>query len=313
MKYSFIVPIYNDAYLADAFCQEYERVFIEYLGDTNIKNETELIFVNDGSSNNSWEILKNLTKNYNFIKLIDLSRNFGQHIALSCGYQQAKGDYVGMLNVDMQDPPNQIPLLLDVLKNEDVDFVMGLREQRYSSLFDTLTSKLFNWVLNKATKQNMPINSATLRIMNRKFVDAYNNLNEKKRFIPALENWLGFKHKYVKIKHQSRIDNKSSYNVKKRLEMASDAIISFSDLPLKFTIFAGFFVTLLSILFIIIIIINKLFFTEFLPGYVSIVSIITFLFGIQMIVIGIAGLYIGKIWYQVQDRPFYLIREKFNF
>lgn len=313
MLYSFIVPIYNDAYLAEAFCLEYQRVFVEYLGKNSIIDDTELIFVNDGSKNNSWQILKGLQPQFDFIKLIDLSRNFGQHIALSCGYQEAKGQYVGMLNVDMQDPPNQIPFLLDILKNEDFDFVMGLREIRHSSFFEKITSKLFNWVLNKATSQNMPINASTLRIMNRKFVDAYNSLNEKKRFIPALENWLGFKHKYIYIKHQARIDNKSSYNFRKRLEMASDAIISFSDLPLKFTIFGGGFVSFVSILFILAVIVSKIFFTEFLPGYVSIVSLITFLFGIQMIVIGIMGLYIGKIWYQVQDRPFYLIREKLNF
>ncbi len=313
MLYSFVVPIYNDAYLAEAFCEEFQNVFTGYLNTENIKESTELIFVNDGSPNNSWEVLKNLTKRFDFIKLIDLSRNFGQHIALSCGYQEAQGQYVGMLNVDMQDPPSQIPKMLDILITEDVDFVLGLREIRNSSVIDKTTSRLFNWVLNKATSQNIPVNSSTLRIMNRKFVNAYNSLNEKKRFIPALENWLGFKHKYVAITHQSRVDNKSSYNFRKRLDMASDAIISFSDLPLKMTITGGFFVSFVSVLFILIIIVSKLLSKDFLPGYVSIVSLITFLFGIQMIVIGIAGLYIGKIWYQVQDRPFYLIREKINY
>jgi glycosyltransferase involved in cell wall biosynthesis len=313
MTYSFVVPIYNDAYLAEAFCKEFQRVFRGYLEKNDIENEVELLFVNDGSKNDSWNVLANLSKSFNFIKLIDLSRNFGQHIALSCGYEQAKGEYVGMLNVDMQDPPAEIPKMLDILKNEDIDFVMGLREVRYSSFLDKTTSRLFNWVLNKATSQNMPINASTLRVMNRKFVDAFNQLNEKKRFIPALENWLGFKHKYIQISHQARIDNKSSYNFRKRLEMASDAVIAFSDLPLKFTILGGFFVSFISICLIFLIIISKLFFKEFLPGYVSIVSIITFFFGIQMIVIGIMGLYIGKIWYQVQDRPIYLIREKVNF
>src|SRR5262249_45087995 len=140
-----IVPIYNDGYLAEEFCQEFESVFRQYLGVNTISNDVELIFVNDGSSDDSIIQLKQLIKTYQFVKLISFSRNFGQHIALSCGYKHAKGEYVGMLNVDMQDPPDQIPLLLDRVSSAKVDFVLGLRKSRNSPLMDRVSSYLFHY------------------------------------------------------------------------------------------------------------------------------------------------------------------------
>ncbi len=311
--YSLIVPIYNDAFLAEDFISEFKIVFQNYLNKEEIKDDVELIFVSDGSTNNSILELKELANKNLFVKVIELSRNFGQHIALSCGYANARGEYVGMLNVDMQDPPSQIPLLLDYLKNNDVDIVYGSREYRHSSLMDKYTSKLFNILLNKLTGNNTPINVATIRIMNRKFVDAYNSLSEKSRYLPGLEAWLGFKSGYVSTLHQERKRGKSSYTFKKRILMAMDSIISFSDFPLK--IIAGFGIVIAMIGFVLnaILIFSKLFFVQYQPGYTSTVSIIVFVGGIQILVTGLAALYIGRILKEVQNRPLYIIRNKFNF
>jgi dolichol-phosphate mannosyltransferase len=313
MQYSFIVPIYNDGYLVEDFCIEYEKVFQNYLNIKDISEFVELIFVNDGSKNTSIEELKIAAQKYPFVKVIDLSRNFGQHIALSCGYFHAQGAYVGMLNVDMQDPPDQIPILLDFIKNNNFDIVFGLREKRFSSWGDKVTSYFFNTLLNRLTGNNTPINVSTLRIMNRKFVNAYNSLSEKSRYLPGLESWLGFKHGYTPIRHQERKKGKSSYNFKKRLLMALDAVVSFSDLPLKMISLLGIGIAIIGFLSVLAIIITKLLYIEYQHGFVSIISAIIFVGGMQIVVIGLAGIYIGRVLKEVQNRPLFIIQEKINF
>lgn len=309
---SIVVPIYNDAYLAEDFCMEFDRVFREYLKKENILEDVELIFVNDGSKNDSYSELKAIAPKYKFVKIIDLSRNFGQHIALSCGYAHALGNYVGMLNVDMQDPPDQIPVLLDHIKSNDIDIVYGLRETRHSSFSDKYTSLVFNMVLNKLTGSNTPSNVSTIRIMNRKFVNAYNSLSEKSRYLPGLETWLGFKHGYVNTIYQERKKGRSSYTFKKRFKMAFEAITSFSDLPLRIATRAGFLIAVVGFILILFLVIQKLFFIKFQPGYSSTLSIIVFLSGVQIMFIGMASIYIGRIFREAQNRPLYLIRDTYN-
>ncbi|MEI6816425.1 MAG: glycosyltransferase family 2 protein [Bacteroidota bacterium] len=311
--YSFTVPIYNDAYLAVDFCKEFETQFQSYLNKKDINEEVELIFVNDGSIDDSFDTLRILTNKYNFLKVVDLSRNFGQHIALSCGYKLANGKFIGMLNVDQQEPVSEIFVLLNHFKNNDVDIVYGLREFRNSSMRDKVTSHIFNIVLNKLTGNKTPLNIATIRIMNRRFADAYNSLSEKSRYIPGLEAWLGFKQGYVNIIHKERTKGKSSYNFKKRLLMSIDSIISFSDLPLKLIAMFGISIALIGFGLTFYLFISKLCLVNYQPGYTSTVSIITFIGGVQIMVTGLAALYIGRILKEVQNRPLYIIREKINF
>jgi dolichol-phosphate mannosyltransferase len=312
MDFSLVVPIYNDAYLAGDFCEEYERVMRTYYKKDDIASVTEVIFVNDGSNEQTETELRSVQK-YSFVKIIDLSRNFGQHIALTCGYQHASGNYVGMMNVDMEDPPDQIPLLLDHIKSEPSDIVYGLREVRYSGIIDKTTSRIFHSLLNKMTGFTIPTNSATLRIMNRVFIDNYNKLSEKSRFLPGLEMWLGFKKGYVNIRHQKRKRGTSSYTFKKRLLFALEAVISFSDLPLRIISVIGFLVGLIGFLLLILIIVLKLFLIEFQAGYVSLVSIIVAIGGLQLFCIGSASLYIGRVLKEVQNRPLYIVKTKINF
>jgi glycosyltransferase involved in cell wall biosynthesis len=312
-EYSFIVPIYNDAYLAEEFCIDFEKEFSKFLNEENISQSVELIFVNDGSKNDSIITLKILVAKFPFVKVVDLSRNFGQHIALSCGYKLAQGNFVGMLNVDQQEPVSEIFILLNHFKNNDVDIVYGLRGFRNSSWKDKATSYIFNIVLNKLTGNKTPLNIATIRIMNRRFTDAYNSLTEKSRYIPGLEAWLGFKQDYVNVIHQERKNGISSYNFKKRLLMAIDSIISFSDLPLKLIAVFGICIAFVGFGLTFYLFLTKLFFIQYQPGYTSTVSIITFVGGVQIMVTGLAALYIGRILKEVQNRPLYIIREKINF
>jgi len=312
VKYTFVVPIYNDAYLAEEFCEEFLKVFREYVRDEHIATKVELIFVNDGSRDDSAAILSQLPIQFPFVRVINLSRNFGQHIALSCGYHHSCGHFVGMLNVDLQEHPDQIPSLLRYMEHSDCDIVFGLRRRRAGPASESLTSRLFGIVLNKLTGYEVPLHAATLRVMNRRFVNAYNSLSERSRYLPGLENWLGFKRGYVEITHQERRRGKSSYNFKRRVIMAAEAIISFSDLPLRISVFFGFLIVALSFSLAAALAVQRIFFANVQLGYTSTMCVIVFLAGTQMSLTGLGSLYIGRILREVQRRPLYVIRDTVN-
>jgi glycosyltransferase involved in cell wall biosynthesis len=308
VAFSFVVPIYNDGYLADAFACELERVLREYLSRANIAGEVELIFVDDGSESDSTEALRAVCDKLPFVRVINLSRNFGQHVAVSCGYRHAEGRVICMLNVDMEDPPAEIPKLLEALKSHDYDIVYGI----YDNKPNKLGSLLFHYLLNRLTGYRIPANTSTLRVMNRRFLEAYNALVEKSRYLPGLEMWLGFRRGYVPVRHQPRKVGKSSYDFRRRMRMAVESIISFSDLPLRMVVAVGFAFALLGFILIVLLVVQKLLFIQFLPGYISTVVVIMFFGGLQICVIGMASLYIGRILREVQDRPLYVVRDTYR-
>jgi dolichol-phosphate mannosyltransferase len=311
VHYSLVVPVYNDGALAADFCHEVKRVFTERLGD-DLASELEVVFVDDGSRNDSLEQLKKLTTEFRWVKVVSLSRNFGQHIAISCGYAHARGDVVVYLNIDQEDPPNQIFVVTDELEKKGLDYVGGIYTFRDVPLLSRITSYLFTLFLNRLTGYAQPTNASTLRAMNRRFIDAYNSLGEKSRYIPGLEMWLGYKHGHVSVKHQRRGAGKSSYNFSRRLRLAMNAVISFSDYPLRLSVKFGILVTIFGFLLIIALIIDKLFLRELLPGYATTIAAIVVMGGVQIIVTSVASLYVGRILAEVQNRPLYLVRERFG-
>jgi glycosyltransferase involved in cell wall biosynthesis len=313
MEISVIVPIYNDGYLAEDFCHSIEKTFSSFLNQAGNSEFLELIFVNDGSLNNSWEELLQVARKFSFVKLINLSRNFGQHIALSCGYKNAKGNYVAMINVDMQEPTSELFQLYLHIKNSDLGVVYGLVDFRRTTFINRITSKAFNNLMGFLTREKVPSNIATIRIMSRKFIDVYNELTEKTRYLPGLENWLGFKKDFIKVEHRARERGKSSYSTRKRLEMAMETIISFSDFPLRLIVLFGSLVAFIGIGLSFYIVITKLFFIDYQAGYATTIALITSIGGVQMVVIGIASMYIGRILKEVQNRPLYVISNKINF
>jgi dolichol-phosphate mannosyltransferase len=313
MRYSFVVPIYRDAALAQPFCAEFQRVFAGYLGRSELRDQVELIFVNDGSPDPTTSAtLDAVAALFDFVRVVELSRNFGQHIALTAGYHHARGEYVGMLNVDMEDPPDQIPLLLDEIQKGEAGMVYGLRADRRSPWHTRVTSLMFNWVLAKLTGYDMPLNTATLRVMTRQFVSEYNRLSEKARYIPGLEMWLGFEKAFVPIRHQRRTQGRSAYTFFSRLRLAFEAVISFSDLPLRMMVLGGTGLAFLGFALTAFLIFGKMFFIRFQPGYTSTISLILLLGGVQIVAIGLASLYIGRILREVQNRPLYIVRRRLN-
>jgi dolichol-phosphate mannosyltransferase len=312
MLYSFIVPIFNDGALARAFCVEMDKVFRKYLGHDDLARDLEVIFVDDGSRNDSPQVLKQVCDEFPFAKAMLLSRNFGQHIATSAGYRVASGDYVGTLNVDQEEPPSCLPDLLDALKKGEHDIVGGLHTGRSVPAFTRLTSFLFVHVMNRLTGSKLPVNATTLRIMTRRAVDTYNNLTETSRYIPGLEGWLGLKYVRVPIEAQPRKAGKSSYNFRRRLRMAYSSVISFSDFPLRLAVKFGMLVAGLGMLLAAGLLLQKLFGASILPGYTSTFVLIVFLGGVQIAVTGVASLYIGRILAEVQKRPLFVVRETYG-
>jgi glycosyltransferase involved in cell wall biosynthesis len=307
--YSIVVPIFNDGALASDFCRETRKVFASRLRD-RIADELEVIFVDDGSRNDSVSLLKALQEEYPFVKVIALSRNFGQHIAISCGYRHARGKIVVYLNVDQEDPPDQILVVTDALEKNDWDIVGGLYAKRNVPVLARLTSYLFTLFLNRLTGYEQPTNASTLRAMNRRFIDAYNRLAERSRYIPGLEMWLGFKHGRVPVTHKRRSRGKSSYNFGRRMRMAIESIISFSDYPLRLTVKFGFLVSIAGVLLSVALVIDRMFLRELLPGYVSTIAAIVLIGGAQIVVTGVASLYLGRVLAEVQGRPLYIVRER---
>lgn len=309
MLYSFVVPIYNDGALARAFCVEMASVFRAYLGHDDLARDLEVIFVDDGSRNDSPQILKQTCAEFPFAKALLLSRNFGQHIATSAGYRAASGEYVGNLNVDMEEPPKCLPDLLDALKRGGHDIVGGQHDGRSVGLIERMTSSLFVHVMNRLTGNNLPVNATTLRIMTRRAVDVYNGLTEKSRYMPGLEAWLGLSYVRVPIEGQPRKVGKSSYNFRRRLRMAYSSVISFSDFPLRMAVKFGMVIAAVGMLLAVGLVLQKVFGANLLPGYTSTFVLIVFLGGVQIAVTGVASLYIGRILAEVQQRPLFVVRE----
>jgi dolichol-phosphate mannosyltransferase len=309
MLYSFVVPIYNDGALARDFCVEMASVFRRYLGHDDLARDLEVIFVDDGSSNASPQLLKEVCDEFAFAKCMLLSRNFGQHIATSAGYRAASGDYVGTLNVDMEEPPRFLPDALDALKQGDYDIAGGRHPGRPVRFTTRMTSYLFTVVMNRLTGYRIPVNATTMRIMTRRAVDIYNGLTEKSRFMPGLEGWLGLRYTRVPIEQQPRKAGKSSYNFRRRLRLAYSSVISFSDFPLRLAVKFGMLVAGIGMLLAIGLILRKWFGPSLLPGFTS---TFVFLGGVQIAVTGVASLYIGRILAEVQQRPLFVVRETYG-
>jgi dolichol-phosphate mannosyltransferase len=312
IQYSIVVPIYGDGYLADALCAEIERVMSSYLGTASLRERLELIFVNDGSRDDSLDALLKSKERFDFVRVIDLSRNFGQHSAIACGMRDARGAIVLRMNVDMQDPPSAIPTLVDALKEGGYDLVAGQYSTRNSPLRNRLSAYLYFVLFRFFTGFDTPQNTSPLRAMSRRFVDAYNSLTEKSRFPQGLDQWLGFRHKYVEIEHRERADGRSAYGFWSRLRLAVNGILYFSDRPLQLVAVAGFVLAFLGIVLAAYIAAEKLLRVDYLPGYASLASIGLIAFGMQLGCTGLVGLYIAKIFREVQNRPLYIVREKYE-
>jgi dolichol-phosphate mannosyltransferase len=252
--------------------------------------------------------LINLAERIDFVTVIDLSRNFGQHTAIACGLQHASGEIVFLMNVDLQDSPKEMPRMIKEIRENDLDLVVGQYPQRQSPLVNKVSAHLYYSFFNLMTGIKVEQNTSAMRAMSRRFVDSHNLIQEKSHFPQGLDHWLGYRHKYIEIEHHARVDDKSSYNIASRLRLAIDGILYFSDRPLKLIASFGFLLSFLGFAMAFWTVIEKIVGTELLPGFASLMSVLLIAFGVNITILGLIGLYVGKIFQEVKNRPQFLIR-----
>jgi len=301
--YSIVVPVFNEEEVLNEF---YKRLTIAM---DKLKEKYEIIFVNDGSTDNSLEIMKKLHSNDKRIKIISFSRNFGHQMAITAGIDYASGEAVVTIDADLQDPPEMIPELIKKWK-EGYDVVYGVRKKREGeSFFKKATASIFYRLLNRVTDINIPLDAGDFRLMDRKVVNNLKQIREKNRYIRGLTSWIGFKQIGVLYKREKRFAGYTKYPLRKMLKFAFNAIFSFTNFPLKIATYFGFLVAGLSFLYLIYVLILKIFMNATIQGWASLIVAVLFLGGVQLICIGIIGEYIGRIGEEVKKRPLYIIEE----
>lgn len=312
MDNSFKISIVSPVYLAEKIVDQLVKQIAREV--SKLTTDFEIILVEDGSPDNSWEKIVENCQKYDFVKGVKLSRNFGQHPAVTAGLDLAEGDYVVVMDCDLQDDPKYIAQLLNK-SQEGFDIVFTHKEGRKHSFFKNATATIFNYIFNylidnKRFKGSNNVGSYSL--LTRKVVLAFRRFNDYQRHYLMVLRWLGYSHAFIKIKHLERFEGKSSYNLKTLVEHAIQGITSQSDKLLRLNIYVGFIIAFIA--FIAGVIIISLYFTSgLMNGWTSLIVTLFFALGIILISIGIVGIYIGKIFEQVKDRPKYLIDNKLNF
>ncbi|GBU08746.1 bactoprenol glucosyl transferase [Bacteroidales bacterium] len=306
---SVIVPCYNEE---EIILQTYSR----------IKNAIQIpqisgtiIFINDGSTDGSLSILKDICAIDSNVKLISFSRNFGHQPAVTAGINSCTSDLAIIIDADLQDPPELIPLLIEKLEKEQANSVYCVRKARVGeSWFKLFSAKLFYRFLNNMSEVKFPLDTGDFRLIDRKIISEFNGLKEKGKYIRGLISWLGFKQVPFYYERDARVAGVTKYPLKKMFSFASTALLYFSKKPLMLAISLGFFAMLLGLILAIWFIFGKIYgYTNAETGWTSIVIIIIFFGGVQLLTIGVLGQYIGILFEEVKERPEYIVGEKCNF
>ena len=300
---SIVLPIYNEEAGLASFISELS------LELTKISENAEVIFVNDGSKDNSLALIKKFCEENKDFKYIDLSRNFGHQIAVSAGIDFAKGDKIMLIDCDGQDPPAVMHQMLAKM-DEGYDVVYAQRIKRADeSALKKLTAKFFYKFLNKITSIEIPVDTGDFRIINRKVANALKQMPEKQRYLRGQIAWLGFKQTAVSYERLGRNAGETGYTYRKMIRLALDAITSFSNWPLRLATLSGFFCAFVGFFLILYTLYARFILKQYEPGWPSLMITIIFLGGIQLMGIGMIGEYISRINDNVKNRPLYLVGE----
>jgi glycosyltransferase involved in cell wall biosynthesis len=303
VRYSIVIPVFNEEAVID---QTYQR--LKQVMDTT-RETYELLFVNDGSRDNTADILKAYSMWDETVKLINFSRNFGHQIAITAGMDYAAGDAIIVIDADLQDPPELIIPMIGKWK-DGYDVVYAKRTQRKGeTLFKKLTARLFYRILRASTDIAIPVDTGDFRLIDRKVCDELKRLPEKNRFVRGLVSWVGFKQTAVEYERDERLAGETKYPLKKMLKLCLDGITSFSFKPLKLASYLGGTLTFSGLLYLIVFGYLKLFTRSDIAAW-HILAIIQLLFsGFILIMLGVLGEYIGRIYDETRDRPLYIVRD----
>jgi glycosyltransferase involved in cell wall biosynthesis len=302
-RISIVVPVYNEQEVLPEFHRRLTAVLAE------LPIDSEIIYINDGSEDNTYSLLAELHTNDQQVSLIDLSRNFGKEIAMTAGLHKASGDAVIVIDADLQDPPELIPLFIDEWQ-KGYDVVYAKRSRRGGeSLLKKSTAYLFYRVMQRLSRVRLPEDTGDYRLLSRRAVEALNSLPEHHRFMKGLFTWIGFRQKAVMYERDPRHAGTTKWNYWRLWNFALEGITSFTIAPLKFATYIGLLTAFGAFSYGLYFLIITLLYGNPVPGYPSLIVIILFLGGVQLTFIGILGEYIGRIFTETKQRPLYFINE----
>lgn len=308
MLLSVIIPCYNEELVVRESHKRLTSVMQQ------IEMDYELIFINDGSRDNTYSILKELASQDPCTKILNFARNFGHQCAVTAGLNNCSGDLAVIIDSDLQDPPEVILDMLEIQKREGANVVYGVRKKRDGeSWFKLVTAKYFYRTLNKLSDVQFPVDTGDFRLVDRNIINEFNKLHEKNKYIRGLISWMGYKQVPCYYERKERFAGETKYPLKKMLKFASIGLFYFSKKPLKMATWLGFFSVALCLIYAIVIFIMKLIHpASFVVGWTSIVLLVIFFGGVQLLTVGILGQYIGNLFDEAKDRPEYIIRDKVN-
>lgn len=302
---SIIVPCYNEEATLPLFVAAVEQV------NQEMKETIEYLFVNDGSKDQTLQVMKDLYRQYpDKVRFISFSRNFGKEAALYAGLQAAKGKYVTVMDADLQDPPELLPDMLRLIQTGDYDCIGTRRINRDGEpALRSLFAKLFYRLVNKIGQTEIVDGARDFRLMTRQMVDAILELTEYNRFSKGIFSWVGFNTKYLDFENRERVAGKTSWSFWSLFRYSIDGIVNFSEAPLNLASIVGALSCVGSGVALIFIVVRALLYGDPTTGWPSMVSIMLFVGGLQLLCLGIIGKYIGKIFMETKKRPLYLIKE----
>jgi glycosyltransferase involved in cell wall biosynthesis len=306
VKYSIVVPVYNE----EEVIHETYRRLTEVMRST--KEAYELLFVNDGSRDRTVEIIKEYSEQDPAVVLLDFARNFGHQIAITAGMDYARGEAVVVIDADLQDPPELILEMIEKWK-QGFDVVYAKRTKRKGeTYFKKQTAAMFYRFLRAMTDIDIPLDTGDFRLLDRKVCNQMNSIQEKNRFVRGLVSWVGFKQIAVEYERDERLAGESKYPLKKMLKLSMDGITSFSYKPLKLASYAGVTLSGIGFIYLLVVLYLKLFTDSTITGWSSLIVIQLFFSGIILIILGMIGEYIGRIYDETKNRPLYIVREKYQ-
>ncbi|UFT98882.1 glycosyltransferase family 2 protein [Radiobacillus kanasensis] len=303
MKLSIIVPCYEE----EKVLKKFYNITTEILTQNNYNYE--IIFVNDGSKDNTKNIIKDLSSNDKKVKFASFSRNFGKEAAMLAGLTFASGDAYIIMDADLQHPPSLIPEMVKGYK-EGFDQVIARRTRKGESVSRSSVSKLYYRLINKFVDVELTDGIGDFRLLSKRAANAIVKMQEYNRFSKGLFSWIGFEEKVIEYDNIIRGEGESKWTFSKLLSYGIDGIISFNNKPLRVTIYLGFFVTLLAVLYVIFSFFQKVIYGIDVPGYFTTISSVLILGGIQLISLGVIGEYIGRIYYETKRRPHFIIEDQ---
>ena len=307
-KISCIVPCYNEEASLPYFYAEITR--IEKNMKLRGKLEFEIIFINDGSKDNTLKVLKEFAQNDSQVKYISFSRNFGKEAAMYAGLQKSTGDYVAIMDADMQDPPSLLPEMYRILQTEDYDNVAMRRTSRDGEPpIRSFFAKLFYRIINKISKADIVDGARDFRLMKRAMVDAILEMGEYNRFSKGIFGWVGFKTKWLPYVNIERVAGETKWSFWKLFVYSLEGIVAFSTVPLSIASVIGILLCFFAFIAIAFVIGRTLVFGDPVDGWPSLVCIITLIGGIQLFCMGIMGQYLAKTYLETKHRPIYIVSE----